>query len=256
MSNIKFDRDNFQPEISNHFNQETFNEYAEALSTEFTQTEALITVNNAVDDDAIVISSAGSLPGDMQRIWNANIANTFHLEYGYSCMGYEIAGALGTKLAKPDQESYAVVGDGSFLMLHSEIVTALQNDKKINILLFDNSGFGCINNLQMDNGNGSTGTEFRNHNDEIININYSKIGEGYGLKTYSVNNSEDLVKAIEDAKEQTISTLIEIKVLPKTMTDGYDGSWWNVGVAEVSEKNSVKEAYADVEKVRNSARQY
>ncbi|MEW9677391.1 3D-(3,5/4)-trihydroxycyclohexane-1,2-dione acylhydrolase (decyclizing) [Lentibacillus sp. L22] len=252
----KFNRNDFTPEIADHFNQEILNDYADALQTELTQTEALIKINNVIDSDAIVISSAGSLPGDMQRIWNANVANTFHLEYGYSCMGYEIAGALGVKLAKPEQESYAVVGDGSFLMLHSEIVTALQYDKKINLLLFDNSGFGCINNLQMDHGNRSTGTEFRNVNNEIMNINYRKIGEGYGLKTYSVNNLEDLTAAVEDAKKQTVSTLIEIKVLPKTMTDGYDGSWWNVGVAEVSEKESVQKAAAERQQILDNARQY
>ncbi|GGN59869.1 3D-(3,5/4)-trihydroxycyclohexane-1,2-dione acylhydrolase (decyclizing) [Oceanobacillus indicireducens] len=252
----KFNRNDFTPEIADHFNQEILNDYADALQTELTQTEALIKINNVIDSDAIVISSAGSLPGDMQRIWNANVANTFHLEYGYSCMGYEIAGALGVKLAKPEQESYAVVGDGSFLMLHSEIVTALQYDKKINLLLFDNSGFGCINNLQMDHGNGSTGTEFRNVNNEIMNINYRKVGEGYGLKTYSVNNLEDLTAAVEDAKKQTVSTLIEIKVLPKTMTDGYDGSWWNVGVAEVSEKESVQKAAAERQQILDNARQY
>lgn len=252
----KFNRNDFTPEIADHFNQAILNDYADALKTELTQTEALIKINDIVDRDAIVVSSAGSLPGDMQRLWNANVTNTFHLEYGYSCMGYEIAGALGTKLAKPDQESYAVVGDGSFLMLHSEIVTALQYDKKINILLFDNSGFGCINNLQMDHGNGSTGTEFRNVNNEIMNIDYRKIGEGYGLKTYSVNNLEDLTAAIEDAKKQSVSTLIEIKVLPKTMTDGYDGSWWNVGVAEVSEKESVQKAAAERQQILDNARQY
>ncbi|WP_262368452.1 thiamine pyrophosphate-dependent enzyme, partial [Enterococcus faecium] len=90
----------------------------------------------------IVIGSAGSLPGDMQRLWNPVKENTYHLEYGYSCMGYEIAGAMGVRMARPEQEVYALVGDGSFLMLHSELVSSLQYDKKINIVLFDNSGFG------------------------------------------------------------------------------------------------------------------
>ncbi|MFP3380744.1 thiamine pyrophosphate-dependent enzyme, partial [Bacillus sp. SIMBA_069] len=90
----------------------------------------------------------GSLPGDLQRLWHSSVPNTYHLEYGFSCMGYEIAGTLGAKLAHPDREVYAMVGDGSFLMLHSELITAIQYNHKINILLFDNSGFGCINNLQ------------------------------------------------------------------------------------------------------------
>lgn len=256
LANIEFNRNDFKPEVVGHFDQEYLNEYADALNTELTQTAALLKVNEVVDKDAIVVSSAGSLPGDMQRIWNPAVENTFHLEYGYSCMGYEISGALGAKLAMPEQEAYAFVGDGSFLMQHSELVTSLQYNQKINIILFDNSGFGCINNLQMGNGNGSTGTEFRNWNNEIMNIDYSKIGEGYGLKTYSVNNLEDLTAALEDAKTQSVSTLIEIKVLPKTMTEGYDGSWWNVGVAEVSKRESVEKAYTEVQRVRDNAKQY
>src|SRR5699024_1901712 len=167
LANIEFNRNDFKPEVVGHFDQEYLNEYADALNTELTQTAALLKVNEVVDQDAIVVSSAGSLPGDMQRIWNPAVENTFHLEYGYSCMGYEISGALGAKLAMPEQEAYAFVGDGSFLMQHSELVTSLQYNQKINIILFDNSGFGCINNLQMGNGNGSTGTEFRNWNNEI-----------------------------------------------------------------------------------------
>lgn len=256
LANVEFNRNDFKPEVDGHFDQAYLNEYADALNTELTQTAALLKINEVIDKDATVISSAGSLPGDMQRIWNPSVENTFHLEYGYSCMGYEISGALGAKLAMPERESYAFVGDGSFLMLHSELVTSLQYNQKINILLFDNSGFGCINNLQMGNGNGSTGTEFRNWNNEIMNIDYRKIGEGYGLKTYSVNNLEDLKAALEDSKKQTVSTLIEIKVLPKTMTDGYDGSWWNVGVAEVSKRESVEKAYTEVQRVRDDAKQY
>lgn len=238
-----FKRKDFTPEIKDHFSQEILNEYADALATNLTQTEVFIHLNDFVDEDAIVIGSAGSLPGDMQRLWNPVKENTYHLEYGYSCMGYEIAGAMGVRMARPEQEVYALVGDGSFLMLHSELVSSLQYDKKINIVLFDNSGFGCINNLQMDNGGASQGTEFRNTKDEIMNIDYAKVAEGYGAKTYRVNSIAELQAAVEDAKKQTRSTLIEIKVLPKTMTDGYDGSWWNVGISEVSDKAAVQEAY-------------
>ena len=243
LKHTHFTREAFTPEIKDHFSQEILNEYADALATNLTQTEVFIHLNDFVDEDAIVIGSAGSLPGDMQRLWNPMKENTYHLEYGYSCMGYEIAGAMGVRMAQPEQEVYALVGDGSFLMLHSELVSSLQYDKKINIVLFDNSGFGCINNLQMDNGGASQGTEFRNTEDEIMNIDYAKIAEGYGAKAYRVSSIEELQAAVEDAKKQTRSTLIEVKVLPKTMTDGYDGSWWNVGIAEVSEKAAVQEAY-------------
>ncbi|WP_251867198.1 3D-(3,5/4)-trihydroxycyclohexane-1,2-dione acylhydrolase (decyclizing) [Enterococcus malodoratus] len=243
LKQIKFQRKDFVPEIKEHFSQEILNEYADELNTNLTQTEVLIHLNDFVDEDAIVVGSAGSLPGDMHRVWQAETENTFHLEYGYSCMGYEIAGAMGIRMAQPEQEVYALAGDGSFLMLHTELVSALQYDKKINIVLFDNSGFGCINNLQMDNGGVSQGTEFRDSDNQIMNINYAQIGEAYGAKTYRVKTIEDLERAVKDAKRQKRSTLIEVKVLPKTMTDGYSGSWWNVGIAEVSSKEAIQKAY-------------
>ncbi|WNS81542.1 3D-(3,5/4)-trihydroxycyclohexane-1,2-dione acylhydrolase (decyclizing) [Domibacillus sp. DTU_2020_1001157_1_SI_ALB_TIR_016] len=255
LANVTFNRENFTPEIKDQFSQETLNEYADVLDTEFTQTAALVAANEAVSPNSIVIGSAGSLPGDLQRLWHSDVPNTYHLEYGYSCMGYEVAGALGAKLAHPDREVYAAVGDGSFLMLHTELVTALQYDKKINILLFDNSGYGCINNLQMDNGSGSYFCEFRTHDNKIMNIDYAKVAEAYGAKSYKANTVEELKAALEDAKKQSVSTLIDMKVLPKTMSDGYDG-WWNVGVAEVSESESVQKAYAARAEKLETAKMY
>ncbi|MDT2801729.1 3D-(3,5/4)-trihydroxycyclohexane-1,2-dione acylhydrolase (decyclizing) [Vagococcus lutrae] len=241
LHNVTFNRTAFKPEIDGHFSQEIMNEYADSLNTEYTQTDAFITMNDTVEEGSIVVASAGSLPGDMQRLWETDTENTYHLEYGYSCMGYEVAGALGAKLAEPEREVYAVLGDGSFLMLHTELVTALQYKQKINVMLFDNSGYGCINNLQMSNGGGSYNCEFRDADHNIMAIDYAKVAEGYGAKTYRVTTREELIAAIEDAKKQTVSTLIDIKVLPKTMTDGY-GGWWNVGVSEVSETEAVVQA--------------
>ncbi|MCY8512776.1 3D-(3,5/4)-trihydroxycyclohexane-1,2-dione acylhydrolase (decyclizing) [Bacillus atrophaeus] len=255
LSKVTFKREEFVPEIKNHFNQDVLNEYADALDTELPQTTALLTINETIPEDSVVISSAGSLPGDLQRLWHSNVPNTYHLEYGYSCMGYEVSGTLGLKLAHPDREVYSLVGDGSFLMLHSELITAIQYNKKINVLLFDNSGFGCINNLQMDHGSGSYYCEFRTDDNQILNVDYAKVAEGYGAKTYRANTAEELKAALEDAKKQDVSTLIEMKVLPKTMTDGYD-SWWHVGVAEVSEQESVQKAYEAKEKMLGSAKQY
>ncbi|AJH25938.1 3D-(3,5/4)-trihydroxycyclohexane-1,2-dione acylhydrolase (decyclizing) [Bacillus amyloliquefaciens] len=255
LGKVTFTRDAFKPEIKNHFSQDVLNEYADALETELPQTTALLTINDTIPEDSVVISSAGSLPGDLQRLWHSNVPNTYHLEYGYSCMGYEVSGTLGLKLAHPDKEVYSLVGDGSFLMLHSELITALQYNKKINVLLFDNSGFGCINNLQMDHGSGSYFCEFRTEDNQILNVDYAKVAEGYGAKTYRANTVEELKAALEDAKTQEVSTLIEMKVLPKTMTDGYD-SWWHVGVAEVSEQESVQRAYEAKEMKLKSAKQY
>lgn len=255
LSKVTFKRENFTPEIKDHFSQEILNEYADVLQTELPQTTALLAINETVDPDSVVICSAGSLPGDLQRLWHSNVPNTYHLEYGYSCMGYEVSGTLGLKLAHPDREVYSLVGDGSFLMLHSELITAIQYNKKINVLLFDNSGFGCINNLQMDHGSGSYYCEFRTADNQILNVDYAKVAEGYGAKTYKANTIEELKAALEGAKKQDVSTLIEMKVLPKTMTDGYD-SWWHVGVAEVSEQESVQKAYEAKEKMLKSAKQY
>ncbi|SOC31481.1 3D-(3,5/4)-trihydroxycyclohexane-1,2-dione hydrolase [Brochothrix thermosphacta] len=255
LANVKFNREAFTPEIKNQFDQTIMNEYADVLKTEFTQTAALITANETVKPDSIVIGSAGSLPGDLQRLWNTTVPHTYNLEYGYSCMGYEVAGALGAKLAAPEQEVYAALGDGSFLMLHTELVTALQYNKKINLLLFDNAGYGCINNLQMEHGSDSYHCELRDNNNTIMNINYAKVAEGYGAKGYTVSSKEELVAAIKDAEKQTVSTVIEIKVLPKTMSDGYD-AWWRVGVSEVSDKASVLAANTTKEEKLQQAKKY
>ncbi|MGM0888251.1 MAG: 3D-(3,5/4)-trihydroxycyclohexane-1,2-dione acylhydrolase (decyclizing) [Bacillota bacterium] len=255
LSQVTFSRENFMPEIKSQFSQQVLNEYSDALKTELAQSTAMIAINDTVDQESVVVGSAGSLPGDLQRLWHSSVPNTYHLEYGFSCMGYEIAGTLGAKLAHPDREVYAMVGDGSFLMLHSELITAIQYNHKINILLFDNSGFGCINNLQMENGSGTYCCEFRTHENQIMNIDYAKVAEGYGAKTYRANTVDELKAALEDAKKQSASTLIEMKVLPKTMTDGYD-SWWNVGVAEVSERKSIQRAYEARQEKLKKAKQY
>lgn len=233
-------------EIDGHLNNQLI-DYEQALNTQLTQTNVLMTINNLISENAIVVGAAGSLPGDMQRLWQSKAPNTYHMEYGYSCMGYEIAAALGAKIAHPDKEVYAFVGDGSFLMLHSELLTSLQEHLKINILLFDNAGFGCINNLQMGNGMPSIGTEFRYrqgnaHTGPVIPINYAKVAEGYGAKSFSVHTLAQLKDAIEQSKQSNVSTLLDIKVLPKTMSDGYD-AWWHVGIAEVSKSSSIQDTY-------------
>ncbi len=261
LHNIRFTGQDFAPEVEGHFDED-LNEYIDALGTQLTQTAVIGQINTLLDEDAIIVGAAGSLPGDLQRMWAARKPNTYHMEYGYSCMGYEVAGALGAKLAEPSKEVYAMVGDGSYQMLHSELVTSLQENKKINVLLFDNSGFGCINNLQMGNGMGSFGTEFRYRNQEtrkldggIMKIDFAASAAGYGVKTYHVTSLEELQEALIDAKKQTVSTLIDIKVLPKTMTNGYD-SWWHVGVAEVSNNQSVQAAYEDKISNLQKARSY
>lgn len=236
--------------------------YNEKLEVGFSQKRALGIINEVIAPDSVVIGSSGSLPGCLQRIWKSKAPNTYHVEYGFSCMGYEICGALGAKLAAGDREVYSMVGDGSFLMLHSELYTAVQENKKVNIMLFDNSGWGCIENLQNGQGTDTFGTRFTRRNEntgmldgEVIMTDYAKIAEGYGCKAYRVTNEEELYAALEDSKKQTIPTLFDIKVAHKSMTDGYD-SWWRVGVAEVSTSERVQKCYEEMNANIKKARLY
>ncbi|MDW5470138.1 3D-(3,5/4)-trihydroxycyclohexane-1,2-dione acylhydrolase (decyclizing) [Staphylococcus equorum] len=255
LTTIDIEKDDYKPEIEGHFSKEHFESYKASLNTLLPQTNVLREINNQIDADGIVVAAAGSLPGDLERLWQSKRFNSYHMEYGYSTMGYEIAGALGAKLAEADKEVYALVGDGSFLMLHTELITALQYDKKINIILFDNSGYGCINNLQMGNGSDSFCTELMTNNEDIMTIDYAKVAEGYGAKTYKVNSYDELKDALEASKNDTKSTLIDIKVLPKTMTDGYE-SFWHVGVSETSQKENVKKSREDLDFNLKHAKSY
>lgn len=256
-------KDTFVPEC-NDDNRGAVEKYIEDTGCDLCQTTVLGTINKMIDDNAIVCAAAGSLPGDMQGLWRARTPNTYHMEYGYSCMGYEVASALGAKLACPDQEVYAMCGDGSFDMLHSELITSVQIGKKINVMLFDNASYGCINNLQVANGNASITTEKNMleegvtngvHKGKVIQVDYAAIGAAYGCKTYTVKTIEELKAAIEDSKKQTVSTLIDMKVLPKTMSAGYE-AWWRVGVAEVSKKAEVQAARKRIEDHLWEARHY
>ncbi|OOF39413.1 3D-(3,5/4)-trihydroxycyclohexane-1,2-dione acylhydrolase (decyclizing) [Rodentibacter mrazii] len=255
--------DNFIPEVDDALDREkVYKEFINLTKSRLPQSRVLGILNEVLDENAVIVGAAGSLPGDLQRAWQSKGEETYHLEYGYSCMGYEINAALGVKLAQPEKEVYALLGDGSYMMLHSELVTSIQEGKKINVILFDNMTNGCINNLQIGHGMGSFATEFRFRNPltnqldgNFVPVDFAMNAASYGCKTYKVTNEEELRFALEDAKKQVISTLIDIKVLPKTMIHGY-GSWWHVGVAEVSEKERIQEAYQNSVKHIREARRY
>lgn len=239
----------FTPEINDNLDHKSVHqEFIKLTNSCLTQSKVLGTVNREIDANAVIVAAAGSLPGDLQRTWLTRSEDSYHLEYGYSCMGYEVSAAVGVKIAQPEREVYALLGDGSYLMAHSELVTSIQEGKKINVILFDNMANGCINNLQIGNGMDSFGTEFRFRNPEtnklnggLVPVDFAMNAASYGCKTYKVTNEAELLAALEDAKKQTVSTLIDVKVLPKTMAHGY-GCWWHVGVAEVSNKESIKQA--------------
>lgn len=232
--------DETHPPLINDRNADSAGRYARDLGSALTQTAALGALNRLIPKDAVVIGSSGSLPGDMQRMWRPKTPDSYNMEYGYSCMGYEVSGALGQKLAADGKEVYSMVGDGSFVMLHSELLTAVQEKLKINICLFDNAGFGCINNLQIGQGNESLCTELRyrsesgRHDGSFLAVDYARIAEGYGCIAFTIRTLAELEAAVKDAL--TIKgkpVLFDLKVLPKTMTDGY-ASWWRVGSVEVS----------------------
>ena len=252
--------ENFEPIIKAR-HEPTIAEQVKLNGGEITQVSAIALIRDTIDADVIVVGASGSLPGDLQRMWTTDCKNSYQMEYGFSTMGYEVCASLGAKLACPSQEVYAMCGDGAFLMLHSELVTSLQEGRKINVLLFDNCGFGCINNLQMGNGIGNLATEFRYRDERgglgsgLIPVDYAMVAAGYGCKTYTATDLKELKAALEDAKRQTVSTLIDIKVLPKTMTDGYS-SWWNVGLASTARSEKQKAAYDQLLANRAKARKY
>ncbi|MFJ5300754.1 3D-(3,5/4)-trihydroxycyclohexane-1,2-dione acylhydrolase (decyclizing) [Pseudomonas sp. NPDC088368] len=259
---VDYQTADFEPEVAGHLDPQVLRDFIEMTGSCLTQSRVLGVLNQQLPQDAVIVAAAGSLPGDLQRAWRSTSVDSYHVEYGYSCMGYEVNAALGAKMAAPEREVYALVGDGSYMMLHSELATSIQERRKINVVLLDNMAFGCINNLQMGNGMGSFGTEFRYRNPEtglldgeFVPVDFAMSAAAYGCKTYKVKTIEELEAALADARKQTVSTLIDIKVLPKTMIHGYL-SWWRVGVAEVSTTGTTAEAYERQKAMLAKARQY
>ena len=251
----------YVPEVNDANAQSAFR-FAKDMDAELTQTAVLGAINFTIDPEDVAIGSAGSLPGDMQRMWCARGVDTYNMEYGYSCMGYEVSGALGVKYAIGDHDVYAMVGDGSFIMLHSELLTAVQEHKKINVCVFNNASFGCINNLQVGHGNDTLCTELRfrgedgEHSGKFIPIDFAKIAEGYGCKAFTIHSVDEMIAAIKEAKKiEGVPVVFDIRVLPKSMTEGY-GSWWRVGDTEVSENPRNLAAYEDHLKHVKDARKY
>jgi 3D-(3,5/4)-trihydroxycyclohexane-1,2-dione acylhydrolase (decyclizing) len=248
--------------VKEQWDQEVDSYYSTVKEEGLSQTQVIGEVNKFVGNKDVITCAAGSLPGDLNRLWRSIEPKTYHMEYGFSCMGYEIASALGVKLAEPDNEVYALVGDGSYLMLHSELVTSLQENRKITILLFDNNGFQCIHNLQTGQGSDGFGNEFRYRSaetgrltGEYLNIDFAANAKSYGAKSYTAHTIEQFREALEKAKQETVTTLIDIKVLPGTNTAGYE-SWWHLGVAEVSKSEKVTKAYQGMRNNVEQARKY
>ncbi len=227
------------------------------------QTKAIEILNQElIPEDAIVVAASGSLPGDLERLWECGGFDTYNMEYGYSCMGYEVSGALGAKMAQPEREVFVFVGDGSYILLHSELFTSIQEKMKINVILFDNNGFHCIDNLQTSQGIPSFGCEFRYRNEnskrldgDYLPVDFAKNAESYGCKAFSVTKASQLRQVFQEVMASEVSTLIDIKVGRKTMTGGYE-SWWRVGTPEVSNNEKTLAASRELKSKIKSLRDY
>ena len=235
--------------------------YTEKNDSPAFQGEVIGAVNSFASDKDIVVCAAGSLPGDLHKLWRASHPKGFHLEYGYSCMGYEIAGGLGAKMASPDSEIYIMVGDGSYLMMSQEIVTSIQEKKKITIILLNNDGYSSIGSLSNAVGSEGFGTYYRYRNEEtkqlnggVLPVDYAANAASMGAYVIKTSNVEELKNALKKAKTIDTTTLIYIDVDRKKTVPGF--AWWDVAIAEVSEKEAVKESLKASKKNKKTQKYY
>lgn len=198
-------------------------------------------------EDAVVVCAAGGLPGELHKLWRTGVPGGYHVEYGYSCMGYEIAGGLGTKMAMPSREVIVVVGDGSYLMLNSELATSIMLGQKITVVLLDNGGYGCINRLQQ----GTGGRPFNNllsdaRHQVIPNIDFVGHARSLGATAEKVSGIADLEAGLRRAAASQSSYVLVIDTDPAITTEA-GGHWWDVAVPEVSQRAQVRAARLDYE---------
>jgi len=208
----------------------------------------------------ILVSAAGSHPGDLHKLWRARAPNSYHLEYGYSCMGYEIPGAIGAKLADPTREVYVFLGDGTYLMMPSEIVTSIQEGVKIIIVLVDNHGYASIGGLSQSLGQQGFGTVYRMRGAEsgqlegnFLPVDYEASARSLGAHAIRANGLTEFKQALEKAKSLDRTTVVVIETDREARVPGYE-SWWDVAVAEVSEMESVRESRARYVEARQKER--
>lgn len=235
--------------------------YTERNETPAFQGEVIGAVNNFSEAKDIVLCAAGSLPGDLHKLWRTRDPKGFHLEYGYSCMGYEIAGGLGAKMARPDSEIYVMIGDGSYLMMSQEIVTSIQEKKKLTIILLNNEGYSSIGSLSASLGSEGFGTYYRYRNEEtsqldggLLPVDYAANAASMGAHVIKVPNVEGLKDALKKTKTIDRTTVIYIEVDRKKGVPGF--AWWDVAVAEVSEKEAVKKSYEAYQNNKKTQKYY
>jgi len=199
-------------------------------------------VQRAMGSGVTLLHAAGGLPGELHKLWQAGAPGSYHAEYGFSTMGYEIAGGLGVKMAKPDEEIVVMIGDGSYLMLNSEIATSVMLGLKLTIVLLDNRGYGCINRLQMATGGANFNNLLKDSRHEILpDIDFAAHAASLGAIAEKVPSIAGLENALQKAKKNTRTTLLVIDTDPLVSTDA-GGTWWDVAVPEVSARSQVNAA--------------
>ncbi|TKV61735.1 3D-(3,5/4)-trihydroxycyclohexane-1,2-dione acylhydrolase (decyclizing) [Nakamurella flava] len=214
------------------------------------QTEVLGALNESIGENGTVVQAAGSMPGDLQMLWRAANPQQYHVEYAFSCMGYEIAGALGIKMAAPEREVYSLVGDGSYLMLAQELLTAISENIKLIVVIVQNHGFASIGALSESLGSQRFGTSYRFRDAESGQLDGDKLpvdlalnAESLGADVIRVNGISEFRKALDTARAATRTTVIHIETDPIAPVPSSE-SWWDVPVSEVSELDSTREAFA------------
>jgi 3D-(3,5/4)-trihydroxycyclohexane-1,2-dione acylhydrolase (decyclizing) len=224
------------------------------------QAEVIGLVNEHTGPRDVVVNAAGSLPGDLHKLWRARDPKQYHLEYGYSCMGYEIAAGLGVKMAAPDRDVYVLVGDGSYLMMAQEIVTSIQERVRLTILILDNHGFASIGGLSKSVGCSGFATEYRCRDAEsgllsgdLLPVDFAANAESLGARAIRACTPAAIREALETARQSDRTTAIVIPVSREHHVGGYE-SWWDVPVAEVSTIDAVQDARAAYERARVAER--
>jgi 3D-(3,5/4)-trihydroxycyclohexane-1,2-dione acylhydrolase (decyclizing) len=231
------------------------------------QSEVIGAVNSFSASEDVVVCAAGSMPGDLHKLWRTRDPKGYHVEYGYSCMGYEIAGGLGVKMAAPEREVYVMVGDGSYLMMSSEIITSIQEGYKLTVVLVDNSGFSSIGNLSRSVGSDGFGTHYRYRKDgsigldseedpgDVLPVDLATNAESFGARVFRAKTVDELKEALAEAKGVDRTVVVHVPVDRYAGVPDYE-SFWDVPVAEVSEMDSVVEARKEYAEGRRAERRY
>jgi len=231
------------------------------------QSEVIGAVNSASEPTDVVVCAAGAMPGDLHKLWRTRDPKGYHVEYGYSCMGYEIAGGLGVKMSAPEREVYVLVGDGSYLMLSSEIVTSIQEGLKLTIVLVDNHGFNSIGGLSRSLGLDGFGTQYRYRRDGSLGLDSDELppallpvdlaanAESLGARVIRCGTIDELRAGLGDAKKEPRTVVLAIEVDRYEGVPGYE-SWWDVPIAEVAEADSVRTVRAEYDEARQAERSY